>query len=485
MIDDLAIEIFNEHTLAGLAAGVVRDGRLEHFTGLGLADAEAGRPIERDTVFRIGSISKTMTAIAVMQLVEEGAFGLDDAVNDLGSRARVEAPAPVTVRHLLTHTSGLGELRRFSDLKLPAVGLGAKLDAPPPALGDYYAKPLKTRVTPGAKWAYANHGFALLGLIVEDLRGRPFPEVMRERVFAPLGMERTDFERTPRVAERLAVGYRPARRGFKPVKDLEIAVGPAGSCYSTTEDMARYVAALASGGGPLLRPQSLARMLEPQGEPDPGMPAIGLSFFVERLGGHRVAGHDGGWAGFISALAFAPDDGVGVLAFTNTSTAFAPHVLAERALARLLDAAAEPPAVPQHPHAWAELVGVYKLPEGLNTNVRWWPLLGGEVEIAVRKGKLVARALSPVRELRKGVRLHAVDAEDPLRLEARVEDWRVPVVFERGADGAVVALRTGSTRGGFLRLHRRSPAASLRRWARAGAGAGSLAAAAAAWRRLR
>ena len=482
MIDELAIETFNEHTLAGLAVGVVRDGELEHFTGLGMADGAKGRAVERDTVFRIGSISKTMTAVAVMQLVEEGALDLDATVDDLGTRARIDAPAPVTVRHLLTHTSGLGELRRPSDLTRPVLGLATK-EAPP--LGEYYARPLRTSVPPGTKWAYANHGFALLGLIVEDLRGRPFTQVMRERIFAPLGMTRSDFERTPRVRERLAVGYGAARKGFKPVRDYEIAVGPAGSCFSTTEDMARYVAALAGDGAPLLRSESLARMLEPQGEPDPAMPSMGLSFFLGRVGGHRVAGHDGGWSGFVSALAFAPGSGIGVVAFTNTNTAFAPHVLAERVLERLLGDAGEPPVVPQHAHAWPELTGLYKLPEGLNTNLRWWPLLGGEVQVAVRKGKLVARSPSPVTQLRKGIELHAIDPENPLRLEARVDGWAVPVVFERGEGGDVVALRAGSTRGGLLRLHRRSPAASLRVWARTAAAAGTLAGAAAAWRRRR
>jgi len=485
MIDALAIETFNQHTLAGLALGVVRDGELEHFTGLGLADAEAGRPVQRDTVFRIGSISKTMTAVAVMQLVEEGAVDLDAAVNDLGTRARVEAAAPVTVRHLLTHTSGIGELRRASDLVRPVIGLGAKPGERLPTLAEYYTPPLRAGIVPGTKWAYANHGFALLGLIVEDLRGRPFAEVMRERVFGPLGMERSDFERTDRVRERLAVGYRLARGRMRPVKDFEIVVGPAGSCFSTTADMARYLAALAAGGAPLLRPESLVQMLEPQGEPDLGMPSMGLAFFLGRAGGHRVAGHDGGWNGFVSALACAPDAGIGAIAFTNTNTAFAPHMLAERVLRELLDANDDPAAVPQHPHAWPELTGLYKLERGLNTNFRWWPVIGAEVEITVRKGKLVARAPSPVPELRKGVPLLAVDHADPLRLEARTGDWVVPVVFERGPDGEVVALRAGSTRGGVLRLRRRPRAASLRLWARAGASAGALATGAAAWRRFR
>lgn len=480
-VDELAIETFNEHSLAGLAVGVVRDGALAHFTGLGQADAEAGRAVEPDTVFRVGSISKTMTAIAVLQLVEDGVLALDDAVNDLGTRARIEAPQPVTVRHLLTHRGGLGELRRFSDVAKPIVGLAVKPGKPLPSLAEHYTPALRTRVEPGTKWAYANHGFALLGLIVADLRGAPFPEVMRERIFAPLGMERTDFEATAHVRERLAVGYALAGGRMQPVPDFQIVVGPAGSCYSTTEDMARYVAVLAGGGQPLLRPESLERMLEPQGEANPHMPAMGLAFFLDRIGGHRVAVHDGGWIGFISAMAVAPDDGLGVVAFTNTSVGFAPHVLAERVLRRLLDAGDDAPAiVAQDPHAWAELTGLYKPPHGLNTNLRWWPMLGGEVEISVRKGKLVARAPSPVRRLRKGVPLSAADPDDPLRFEVRVEDWVVPVVFERGPDGDVEALRTGSTRGGFLRLRRRPRATSLRLWGRAATGAGALAAVGAA-----
>ena len=485
-VDELAIETFNEHALAGLAVGVVRDGELAHFKGLGLADAEQRRPVAPDTVFRVGSISKTMTAIAVLQLVEEGVLSLDDAVNDLGTRARIIAPEPVTVRHLLTHTSGLGELRRFSDVVKPMAGIALKQGKRLPALAEYYTPAPRTAVAPGTKWAYANHGFALLGLLVEDLRATPFPEVMRERIFAALEMERTDFELTPHVRERLAVGYVLGGGRMRTVPDLQIVVGPAGSCYSTTEDMARYVAALAGGGAPLLRPESFERMLEPQGERDPHIPSMGLAFFLDRIGGHRVAGHDGGWIGFVSAMAFAPDYGLGVVAFTNTSVGFAPHVLAERVLRRLLVAGDDAAAlVAQDPHVWSQLTGLYKPPRGLNTNLRWWPTLGGEVEIAVRKGGLIARAPSPVRELRKGVPLSAADPEDPLRFEVRVGDWVVPVVFERGPDGEIEALRTGSTRGGFLRLRRRPRATSLRLWARATGGAGALAAAAVAARRWR
>ncbi|HEX2105231.1 MAG TPA: serine hydrolase domain-containing protein [Solirubrobacteraceae bacterium] len=492
-LERLAIEAFNEHTLAGLAVGVVRDGRLERFVGLGRADAEARRPVDAGTVFRIGSISKTMTAIAVMQLVEEGRLALDDPAGEYLRSVRLDTPRgapPVTVRHLLTHTSGIGEIRDWSDLARRMVGLGSKAGEPAPALGDYYRRGVRAEVAPGTKWAYANHGFALLGVLVEDLRGRPFGEVMRERIFDPLGMAHTDFARSDRVRDRLAVGYGRRGRRLKPVPDLEIAVVPAGACYSCTADMARYVAALQAGGGPLVRPETLEQMLAPQGGPgEPGraLPHMGLSFFVERLGAHRVAGHDGGWAGFISAMLFAPDDGAGVLAFTNTTTTGpAPHVLAERVLRRLLDAP-EPadPAVAQDPHLWPELAGLYKPLRGPKTNLRLWPLLGGEAEVTVRKGHLVLRAPSPLKPLRRGVRLLAADPSDPLVFEACHDDVRIPVAFERDADGRVGALRAGTSMGGFVHLRRRPRVASVRLWSRAAGAATAGTAAAAVVRRRR
>jgi CubicO group peptidase (beta-lactamase class C family) len=486
-VRDLAVETFNEHTLAGLAVGVVRGGELAVFTGLGLADFASGRPVERDTVFRIGSISKTMTAIGVMQLVEEGRVRLDDPVNEHVRGFRVEGPGePVTIRNLLTHTGGLGELRRWSDLLRPTIGLAAKLGDPPADLGAFYAPVLRAEVEPGTKWAYANHGFAVLGRLVEDVTGEPFAERMRSRLFEPLGMLGTDFVRSDRVRDRLAVGYKLRRGRLRAVKDREIAVAPAGSVFSSVEDMARYAAALIRGGEPVLRPDTFRLMLEPQDGSDERLPAMGLAFMLDRVGAREVAGHDGGWPGFVSALVVAPDDDTGVVAFTNTDTAFAPHDLAEKLLRRLLgEETGERSPVPESPQLSPQLVGLYKPRPGLNTNLRWWPLIGGEVAISVRRGHLTASAPSPVPDVRRGVRLHAVDPDDPLVFEARHERLVLPVLFERGADGSVESVRTASTRGGYLRLHRRPRATSLRLWGRAAAAASALAGAVALARRRR
>ena len=490
-LERIAIEVFNEYPLAGLAVGIVRDGRLESFAGLGAADA-AGRPVTPATVFRIGSITKTMTALAVMQLVEEGRVTLDDPVGEHLRSFRLEAPAgapPITIRHVLTHTAGVGELRRWSDLLRPTIGLAGKVGAPERPLADLYRSGLRAELPAGRKWAYANHAFAALGQLVEDVAGEPYAELMRTRIFEPLGMQHTDVLRSERVRGELAVGFALKRGRLRPVKDAEILLPPAGSVFSSVKDMARYAAALLGGGanehGRVVRAESLAAMLEPQAGLEVDGAGQGLAFFLDRIGEHRVAGHDGGWPGFVSSLFVAPADGVGVLAFTNTAVARSPHSAVERLLASLLDVEREQRPVAASPLLWGELAGTYKPLPGLNTNFRLLPATLGEVEVAVKAGKLVVRAPSPVRQLRHGVELHPADPGDPLAFELRVADVTAPVRFARGPGGRVDRVRAGSSRGGFVELHRRPRATSVELWGRAAFAAGALGAGTALVRRLR
>ncbi len=128
--DELIVAAMNERTTAGLGVGVVNGSETLYAKGFGLADVERGSPVTPKTVFRIGSITKTMTAIGLMRLCERGRFDLDDPVNDYLKGYRVEHPDPaapsVTFHHVLTHTSGIGELRKVTDLFRPMSGLGAK-----------------------------------------------------------------------------------------------------------------------------------------------------------------------------------------------------------------------------------------------------------------------------------------------------------------------------------------------------------------------
>ncbi|MFH7025428.1 MAG: serine hydrolase domain-containing protein [Heteroscytonema crispum UTEX LB 1556] len=140
-----------------------------------------------------------------MQLWEQGKFQLDDSINKYLKAYQVKhrdpnAP-PVTFRHLLTHTSGIGEVRKFTDLLLPVWGLGGKPDKPIPSLKEYYSEGITPEVYPETKWSYANHGFATLGQLVEDISGQPFSEYAIAHIFAPLGMTHTDYLRTRSRAE--------------------------------------------------------------------------------------------------------------------------------------------------------------------------------------------------------------------------------------------------------------------------------------------
>lgn len=169
-------ELLNRYPTVGLAVGVVRNGALTFFDGHGFADIASQTPITEDTVFRIASITKTFTAIAVMQLWERGLVDLDAPANDY-LRAYKLIPGkpsfrPATVRHLLTHTAGIPQALRLSDWLLPVRGEGFKIGQAP-TLAEYYHDRggLRLVVEPGTTFAYGDHTFGTLGQLVEDHHG--------------------------------------------------------------------------------------------------------------------------------------------------------------------------------------------------------------------------------------------------------------------------------------------------------------------------
>ena len=317
--------ILNRWPTVGLAVGVVRNGRLEFFHGHGFADIASNTPVAEDTVFRIGSITKTFTAIAVMQLWEQGLVDLDAPANDYLRGYRLITARmihrPATLRHLLTHTAGLPEVVYPSRMLQPVFGEMVRVGTPVPSLAEYYRGALRLVAEPGTRYVYSDHAFATLGQIVADVSGDPFDRYLRQHVFEPLGMSDTDLLRSDRVKPRLATGYRLGSSGAKPVTDSEVITAGGGAVYSTPRDMARYLAALLGRGanehGSVLKPETLATMYAPQYQQDPRVPGIGLAFSRFNLGGHLAVEHGGIIPGFNSQIFAAPDDGVGVMAFTN------------------------------------------------------------------------------------------------------------------------------------------------------------------------
>jgi CubicO group peptidase (beta-lactamase class C family) len=443
-------QVLDRWPCAGLAVAVITDGGLAWFHGHGLADVAAKTPMTEDTVFRIGSITKTFTAVAVMQLWEQGLVDLDTPANDYLRTFRLVPKksnlSPATVRHLLTHTAGVGYLRQLSDLLQPGVGSGdraGRSGAPP--LAQYYRRGLPVEIEPGTKWVYSNHGFAALGQIVEDVSGQPLDRHLRDRIFDPLGMEHTDLIRSERVRACLATGYVLRSRGLKEVADREVPTPGGGGMYSTTADIARYVAALLGRAGnehgSVLRPETVATMFRPHFQPDPRVPGMGLAFELGQEADHRTVGKTGILSGFHSAIALAPEKGIGVIVLSNTGGLDgrgAPTPLATMLLRLLLGLSVDPIRIdiPSRPETWDEICGWYGLPPGPVTNLFLRALMGAGAEVVVQGGHLMLKPLTPIPAMRRGFRLYPDDPDDPWVFRIYFPEFGMEfrVVFDGGSN---------------------------------------------------
>ena len=268
--------------------------------GYGAADRGTGRPNTPQTAFQICSVSKQFAAAAVLVLCEQGALSVQDRI-----RAWLpECPGewePITVHQLLTHTSGLGHWRDFPELNLFAPITRDHL------LRLFYQRPL--RFPPGSGWAYSSPGYVLVAHIVEQVSGEPYAAFLHRRIFQPLGMAHTGAGNRAPHPEQQACGY----AGGEPVVSFELAtvsIG-AGDLWSTTRDLARWDAALATPGR-LLSAASLQAMFTPHAAvPDfqaafPGT-QYGYGWYLAEVERRRVRYHPGDNPGFSSLNVQVPD----------------------------------------------------------------------------------------------------------------------------------------------------------------------------------
>ena len=427
---------------AGAAVAVVRRGSPVQYFCHGVADLATRRPVGEGTAFRIGSLTKTITAIAVMQLREQGLVNLDAPANDyLRAFQLVPASAgfgPATVRHLLTHTAGIGYWRRRSDLLLhPGAGSGVTARSVVPLL-EYYRGGLTIDVEPGTRWAYSNHGFAALGQVVEDVSGEPFGQYLCDHIFDPLGMDHTGLVLSGQLRADLATGYTLRRRGLRPVTPREVPTPAGGGVYSTPADMARYLTALLRGGanehGRVLSADSVQAMFRPHFQPDPRVPGMALGFEPHIERGRVLICKGGTISGFLSALELALEAGVGVAVLTNTGgldNRGMPEPVAAALTRRLLGMPGNPVRddVVPHPEVWDALRGWYAPDAGPVTNLFARVGFGAGVEVAVRHRRLVLKPLTPVPGLWDAMVLHPDDSGDPRVYRVEFPDydktWRV------------------------------------------------------------
>ena len=471
-------EILNRRPAIGLAVGVVRNGSLEFFHGHGVADLESRAPITEHTAFRVASITKTFTAIAVMQLWEQGLVDLDAPANNYLRAYRLipldTAWHPATLRHLLTHTAGLPEVAHLNGVFAPDFGESVEAGQPLPSLEGFYGAGLRLYAEPGSRFVYNNHGPATVGQIVEDVSGEPLQQYFHEHIFEKLGMTESDLIRSEKVKTRLAMGYEIGSHGLKKVDERDLVTTGAASIYSTPRDMSRYLAALLGGGsnkhGSILKPETLATMFEAHYQPDPRIPGMGLGFFRKNLSGHLAIRHQGTLPGFHSEMCVVPDAGIGVMAFTNGGHQADFWLPAELSylLRRALGVAGHAPqGVPQRPELWDDLCGWYRLSARLS-DVRLRGMIGAGAEVFVRAGRLMFRFLTPIPALAKGLPLLPDDASDPhvFRIDLPEEGLEpIRIVFGQGPSGAADRLHLDLMP---VTLKRQPDNTNPRRWAATG-----------------
>ena len=297
--------------IPGAVFVLVRDDQILFAKGYGLADIERNKPVDPgETLFAIGSVSKALTASAVMQLVERSQLHLDEPVDSYLESLQLgkSCSQPVTTAHLLTHTAGFDERV-----------IGGYVTSPDQLipLAEFVARDLPPCIRPpGQEMSYCNHCYGLAGLVAEQVSGLPFEKYVEDNIFAPLDMRHSSF-RQPLPAELdglRGTGYIFAPE-IQPAPLVYQNFFPSGGAWASGEDMGRFIVGLLQGGldggEPVFEPETLARMHQRQFSQDPRLEGWTYGFFEHIENGQRLIGKDGDNPGFSSSLYLMPEHDLG------------------------------------------------------------------------------------------------------------------------------------------------------------------------------
>jgi CubicO group peptidase (beta-lactamase class C family) len=334
-IDRMFAEFAKTSHVPGAAWGIVIDGQLAHSGSSGVREIVTNAPVDADTVFRIASMTKSFTAMAILKLRDEGKLSLDDPaeryVPELQSLRYPTSDSPrITIRHLLTHSEGFPEDNPWGDQQLSETedGLSRMLRG-----GIPFSNP------PGIAYEYSNYGFAILGRIVSRVSGKPYDEYMSQSILQPLGMTSTTLHPSKVAANRMAVGYRWEDERWKEEPALPHgSFGAMGGMLTSVRDLSRYVAVLLDAFPPRdgpetgpIRRASLREMQQPW-RPSALRVALDKSTNTTQLTStsygfglsvtqtcdfRAMIAHGGGLPGYGSLMRWLPDYGVGFIAFGN------------------------------------------------------------------------------------------------------------------------------------------------------------------------
>ena len=305
-VDDYIRSEMQSQQIPGLALAVIKDGQIVIAKGYGLANVELQVPVKPETIFQSGSTGKQFTATAVMMLVEEGKLNLEDKITKHFPDGP-EAWRNITVRHMLTHTSGMTDYPEDFDLRR-----------------DYTEDELYQRIKtiplafqPGDKWSYSNLAYVMLGILIHKASGKFYGDFLQERVFKPLGMTTARIISEADIVPNRAAGYRVEKGQIKNQGWVSPSLNTTadGALYLTIHDMAKWDAALYTEK--LLKKSSLDQMWTPVKLNDGKTHPYGFGWAVSEVRGHRLIEHGGAWQGFKAHISRYVDDKMTVILFAN------------------------------------------------------------------------------------------------------------------------------------------------------------------------
>jgi len=293
--------------IPGVSLAVVRNGEIALVRSYGFSNVEHQVPVKPETVFQSGSMGKQFTATAIMILVEEGKLSLDDKINKFFKDVP-ESWQSITVRHLLTHTSGLGNLPPDFDTRRDYTE--------DEYLAIIKSMPLEYRT--GTQWDYSNLGYVTLGLLIRKVTGKFYGEFLAERIFQPLGMETARVISEADIVPNRASGYRLVDGQLKNQEWVSPSTNTTadGSLYLTMLDLAKWDAALYTAKP--LKQTSLTQMWTPAKLEDGKTKAYGFGWHTDVIHGRRIVFHGGAWQGFKSFIVRVPDDKLTIIFFANS-----------------------------------------------------------------------------------------------------------------------------------------------------------------------
>jgi CubicO group peptidase (beta-lactamase class C family) len=317
-VDSAVRQQMQQQRIPGVGVAVVLNGKIIKAKGYGLANVELGTPVSPETIFEAGSITKQFVAAAIMKLAEEGKISLDDSI----AKYFPEAPAAlqaITIRHLLTHTSGIPDV---SDGTADTNGTVGVIDFH----REYTEKELASaylrqtlEFQPGTKWSYCNAGYDLLGILIHRVTGKPYANVLRERIFDRMGMTTARPFSHASIIPNRANGYTKVAGAWQNESEWwwsqSIRAGAAGGLWMSVLDLAKWDAALYPDR--FLTRKSLETLWTPVPLDDGSAYPGGMGWFIANARGQKVVFHTNGGPGFSGVIARYLDDHLTVVVLTN------------------------------------------------------------------------------------------------------------------------------------------------------------------------